>query len=57
MRIFLLLFGAAAFGNVIWLYADESELEKFQVFLIGAPITISFFAINSSLSTFQNSDF
>jgi len=57
MRIFLLLLGAAICGFVIWLYADPSELEKFQVFLIGAPITISFFAINFSLSTFQNSEF
>ncbi|MDF1849506.1 MAG: hypothetical protein P1U85_01640 [Verrucomicrobiales bacterium] len=57
MRIFLLLFGAATFGLVIWHYAEASELEKFQVFLVGAPITISFFAINFSLSTFQNSEF
>lgn len=57
MRIILLLLGAIASGIVIWLFADASELEKFQAFLVGAPITISFFAINFSLSTFQNSEF
>lgn len=46
-----------ASGALVWYFADPAQLANFQVLLVGAPITITFFAINFALATFQNSGF